>query len=55
VSEHRSYTWANEADSLTTEQLDAQTLIEDYSFSSINFGAELVAEDFSRDNPRYRM
>jgi hypothetical protein len=51
----RSYTWANEADSLTTEQLDAQTLIEDYSFSSINFGAELVAEDFSRDNPRYRM
>jgi hypothetical protein len=50
-----NYTWASEADGLTAEQLDEQTLIENYSFSRIDFGRELVAEDFSRENPSYRM
>lgn len=50
-----NYTWASEADGLTPEQLDEQTLIEDYSFSRIDFGRDLVAEEFSRDNPSYRM
>lgn len=50
-----NYTWATEADGLTPEQLDEQTLIEDYSFLRIDFGRELVAEEFSRDNPSYRM
>jgi len=51
----RSYTWAGDSDGLSAEQLDEQTLIEDYSYSSINSGAELAAEEFSRDNPKYRM
>lgn len=51
----RNYTWTAESEGLSTEELDQQTLIENYSFSSVNFGAALLAEDFSRDNPRYRM
>lgn len=51
----RNYTWAREAEGLTPAQLDEQTLIENYSFTSINFGAELIAEEFRRDNPKYRM
>ena len=51
----RNYTWAVETEGLTAEQLDELTLIENYSFTSINFAAELVAEDFSRENRRYRM
>lgn len=51
----RNYTWARDTDGLTPEELDEQTLIENYTFTALNFGAELVAEDFSRDNPRYRM
>ena len=50
-----NHTWASETDGLTPEQLDEQTLIEDYSFSRTDFGRELVAEEFSRDNPSYRM
>lgn len=51
----RNYTWAKESDGLTPAQLDEQTLIENYTFTSINFTAELIAEEFSRSNPRYRM
>ena len=51
----RNYTWAREADGLTAEQLDELTLIENYSFTSLNFETELLAEDFSRENKRYRM
>ena len=51
----RNYTWARESEGLTPAQLDEQTLIENYTFTSINFGAELIAEEFRRDNPKYRM
>lgn len=51
----RQFTWARDAEHLSPEELDQQTLIEHYSFSNINFDAKLAAEDFSRDNPRYRM
>jgi hypothetical protein len=49
-----NHTWTNE-EGLTAAELDAQTLIEDYSFTRVDFGRELVVEDFSRDNPAYRM
>ena len=51
----RQFTWARDAEELTPEQLDEQTLVEHYSFTSINLEAALVAEDFSRENPKYRM
>ena len=51
----RSYTWARDAEELTAEELDQQTLIENYSFTSLNIGAPLITEDFSRNNPKYRM
>lgn len=50
-----NHTWTNDEDGLTVEQIDENTLIEHYSFSDINFAKEYVAEDFSRDNPLYRM
>jgi hypothetical protein len=50
-----NYTWTSETDGLSPEQIDEQTLIESYSFSRTDFGRELVAEEFSRDNPSYRM
>lgn len=50
-----NHTWTDATADLTPEQLDEQTLIEDYSFSRIDFGREIVVEDFSRDNPAYRM
>jgi len=49
-----NHTWTN-AEGLSAAELDAQTLIEDYSFTRLDFGRELVVEDFSRDNPAYRM
>ncbi len=51
----RSYTWARDAEELTAEELDQQTLIENYSFTSLNTSAALAIEDFSRNNPKYRM
>lgn len=50
-----NHTWTNSAEELLPAELDEQTLIEDYSFSRLDFGREMVAEDFSRDNPAYRM
>lgn len=51
----RNYTWAAEADNLSPEELDALTLVENYSFTGIDFNKTLTAKDFSRDNRRYRM
>ncbi|MEQ9410149.1 MAG: DUF1571 domain-containing protein [Fuerstiella sp.] len=51
----RNFTWATDADGLTEEELDKATLIENYSFSDLNLSSKLVAIDFSRENPRYRM
>ncbi len=50
-----NYTWSDNAEGMTPEQLDEMTMIEDYAFRQLDMGAKLVAEDFSRDNPAYRM
>jgi len=50
-----NYTWSDNAEGMTPEQLDEMTMIEDYAFRQLDMGARLVAEDFSRDNPAYRM
>lgn len=50
----RNFTWSADAN-LEGEQLDAVTMIEDYSFTDLQIQAEVVALDFSRENPRYRM
>ena len=50
-----NYTWSENAEGMTPEQLDEMTMIEDYAFRHLDMGAKLVAEDFSRDNPAYRM
>ena len=50
-----NHTWAKDAAGLSPEQLDELTLIENYSFSHVDFGRELVAEEFSRENKTYRM
>ena len=50
-----NYTWSDNAEGMTQEQLDEMTMIEDYAFRQLDMGAKLVAEDFSRDNPAYRM
>ena len=51
----RNYTWATDAEDLSASELDELTMIENYSFSQIDFSKELVAIEFSRDNPKYRM
>lgn len=51
----RNFTWAVDADYETEAELDKATLIENYSFTGLNMSSELIARDFSRDNPRYRM
>lgn len=51
----RNFTWATDAENLSEAELDQSTLIENYSFSGVNLESELVAIDFSRENPRYRM
>ena len=50
-----NHTWTDTTEGISAAELDAQTLIEDYSFSRVDFGTQLVGEDFSRDNPKYRM
>lgn len=50
-----NHTWARDVDQLTVEQVDELTLVENYAFTHMDFGRELVAKDFDRDNPAYRM
>ncbi len=50
-----NHTWTDATEGLTASEIDEQTLIEDYSFSRIDFGREVIVEDFSRENPAYRM
>ena len=50
-----NYTWSNSAEGLNPEQLDEMTLIEDYLFRELDMGAKLADQDFSRENPAYRM
>ncbi|MCR9198140.1 MAG: DUF1571 domain-containing protein [Planctomycetaceae bacterium] len=50
----RNFTWSADGN-LADAELDAETLIEDYSFTELEVETDLVAQDFSRDNPAYRM
>lgn len=50
----RNYTWSADP-SLQGKELDEVTMIEDYSFTDLRVDSTLVAQDFSRDNPRYKM
>ncbi len=51
----RNFTWAADSEGLSPEELDKSTLIENYSFTNLDTSKKLVAEDFSRENPKYRM
>ncbi|MCP4856312.1 MAG: DUF1571 domain-containing protein [Fuerstiella sp.] len=51
----RNYTWATDGEDLSDQELDKVTLIEDYSFTGLDFQRRLVAREFSRENPLYRM
>ncbi len=51
----RNYTWATDSEGLSDQELDKVTLIEDYSFTGLDFQRRLVAKEFSRENPLYRM
>lgn len=50
-----NYTWLSETEGLTAAEMDEQSLVEDYSFSRIDFGREIVGTEFNRDNPTYKM
>ncbi|MFN9717808.1 MAG: DUF1571 domain-containing protein [Planctomycetota bacterium] len=45
-----NYTWLLETEGLTEAEMDEQSLIEDYSFSQIDFGRTLIGADFDRAN-----
>lgn len=51
----RNFTWGTDVEGLSELELDKATLIENYSFTKLDVASDLVAVDFSRDNPRYRM
>ena len=51
----RNYTWSAESDGLTEEELDAVTMIEDYSFTELDLERKLATQEFDRENPTYRM
>ncbi|MFY9252983.1 MAG: DUF1571 domain-containing protein [Fuerstiella sp.] len=51
----RNYTWAAESEGLTEAELDAATLIENYSFTDLDLERELASKEFDRENPSYRM
>lgn len=50
-----NYTWLNETEGLTAAEMDEQSLVEDYSFSRIDFGRQIIGTEFNRDNPTYKM
>jgi len=51
----RNFTWGTDCEGLSPEELDAATLVENYSFTNIDTSSKLAAKDFSRENPSYRM
>ena len=50
-----NYTWLTETEGLTAAEMDEQSLVEDYSFSRIDFGRQIIGTEFDRDNPAYKM
>lgn len=50
----RNFTWSTD-NSVAESELDPETLIENYSFTDLEVESDLVAQDFSRENPAYRM
>ena len=51
----QNHTWATDSEGMCEAELDQLTLIEYYAFTNVDFSKELLAIDFSRDNPKYRM
>lgn len=51
----RNFTWQNSDVELPADELDQATLVENYSFTDLDVSSKLVATDFSKDNPAYRM
>jgi len=51
----RNFTWAAEADGMCEQELDESTLIENYSFTDLDLERKVIAQEFSRDHPPYRM
>ena len=50
-----NHTWATDVEDLSVEELDELTLVENYSFTQMDFGREMIAQEFERTNPAYRM
>jgi hypothetical protein len=48
----RNYTWGTD---IAPEELDALTLIESYTYTEISTATQLAAEDFDRENAKYKM
>lgn len=49
----KTYRWPQEGQSFSADELDAGTLLEDYSYADLHFDLPLTDEDFSQDNPKY--
>ena len=52
VSKVENYSWPGDA-SIPADRLDADTLVESYSYSNIDFETQLAAADFSTANETY--
>ena len=50
----KNYGWPKQATTADTEQLDEETLLEIYSYSSIKLNQQLDDGDFDRHNKRYK-
>jgi hypothetical protein len=48
-----TYGWPEEGETIPQEELDAETLLEDYEYSDLQFDLPLSDEDFSEHNPGY--
>lgn len=49
----QTYRWPQTGQSFSAEELDAETLLEDYAYSEVQFDLPLTDEDFRQDNPKY--
>lgn len=49
----KTYRWPREGQSFSAEELDPETLLEDYAYSDLQFDLPLTDEDFRQENPKY--
>jgi len=50
----RHFEWPQSESTVDEESLDAETLIESYSFTGVTLSGDLTPQDFDRSNPDYR-